>query len=303
MNRRHFFSTLAGAGAATIVAAQTNPAATPPVQLAWYDRTGKEIEKVGKPAPYRGLDLSPDGMRIAVHRHEMKGGDIWILEGGRETQLTRDVDGTQDNASPIWSPDGSRILFGSYRKGKWGLYMKLADGTGAEELLLEGEGAKMPMDWSRDGKFITYWAGANEQFAVPLASDRKALQFLQTPFTGAHPQVSIDGKWLLYASPEAGGNQIFIKSFPSGNGKWQISTANGVFPRWRTDGREVFFLGAANNGAMMSAEINVKGSGLEPAAPKALFDSGYVNTAHPGGNYHTFAVSPDGQKFLIPRPL
>ena len=112
-------------------------------QFAWFDRTGRQIELVGAPGGYRGVDLSPDGSRIAVHRHDGRGGDIWVLEQrGATTRLT--FDATQDNSMPIWSPDGAEIVFGSRRDGRWGLYRKASNGTGAEELLVESDVSESP---------------------------------------------------------------------------------------------------------------------------------------------------------------
>jgi Tol biopolymer transport system component len=113
-------------------------------QLEWVDRAGKLIGTVGMPALYQGLDLSPDGKRVAVHRHDANGGDVWLFESDRGTISRLTFDPTQDNSSPIWSPDGSRIVFSSRRNGKWELYVKLADGTGTEELLVESDRVATP---------------------------------------------------------------------------------------------------------------------------------------------------------------
>ena len=128
------------------------------MKLTWVDRSGKIIETVGTSAPYIGPDLSPDGKRIAVHRHEGDGGDEWILETGPGAgkRLTGDGSNKVETSAPIWSPDGTRIVYGSTRNGKGGLYTKRADGTGAEELLIESETSKIPMSWSRDGRYIVY---------------------------------------------------------------------------------------------------------------------------------------------------
>jgi hypothetical protein len=119
-----------------------------------------------------------------------------------------------------------------------------------------------------------------------------------------HGQISPDGKWIAYlrSEPGGGGTQVYVRRFPSGEGKWQVSTIGGAeAPRWSGDGRELFFLSAIENGKLMASEIRPTGSSLQVSAPRELFDSGYFN--FPGDFHkHPYAVSPDGQRFLIPRP-
>jgi Tol biopolymer transport system component len=271
------------------------------LQLTWVDRTGKAIETVGPPGPYRGPDLSPDGKRFAVHRHEGNGGDAWVFDSGPGpgARLIGDGSNAVENSPPIWSPDGARIVFGSTRNGKGGLYMKRADGSGAEELLIESEPAKIPMSWSPDGQYIIYWSPGNIEWVLPLNGDRKPFQL--SAGQSSHSQISPDGKWVAYLSSETGRGEVYIKPFPTGSGKWQVSKNGGLFARWRRDGKELYFLTTLNRGQMMAAEIGVTGGSIQVGEPRTLFESGYVNLNHPGV-YHTFAVSADGERFLIPRP-
>jgi eukaryotic-like serine/threonine-protein kinase len=285
---------------------RTGPIVSGHLQLAWFDRMGKLVEKLGAGGSFRGLDLSPDGTRIAVHRHENMGGDVWTFEATRRETMSRfTFDATQDNSSPIWSPDGSRIAFGSLRNGKWGIYQKSASGTGAEELLVESELPKVPMCWSPDGKFIVYTLrDPKTGFDVWILSlgDKKATPFLQSPFNERDPQISPNGKWIAYASDETGRSEIYVRPFPTGEGKWQISSKGGFYPRWRRDGKEVFYLEAnASQRNLISVKVNPAGPNFEFGDPTVLFDSLFVNAGH-GTPYQAFAVSPDGQRFLIPRP-
>src|SRR5262245_25194600 len=278
------------------------------LQLTWVDRSGKVIETVGPGGTYRGPDLAPDGKRLAVHRHEETndpsrpgGGDVFLFDSGPGpgTRLTGGGSGAVENAMPIWSPCGTRIVYGSVRNGKGGLYVKRVDGSGTEELLIESETSKVPMSWSPDGRYIVYWVPGNIQWILPLTGDRKPFQLSQGPTT--HGQISPDGKWIAYMN-FAGRSEVYIKPFPTGSGEVQVSKNGGVFARWRGDGKELYFLSSGSNGQMMAADITVTGSTIQAGAPHALFDSGYVNLGHITGNYHVFAVSPDGQRFLIPRP-
>ena len=127
-------------------------------------------------------------------------------------------DASQDNSMPIWSPDGSRIVFGSLRNGKWGLYQKPANGTGREELLVESDLPKMPMSWSPDGKFIVYWVNdpktGADQWVLPLTGDRKPLPFLQSPFNGSR-SADLTGREVdrLYSN-ETGRNRNIRPALP-----------------------------------------------------------------------------------------
>ncbi len=280
----------------------------PTVQLTWVDRAGKAIETVGPAGAYRGPDLASDGKRLAVHRHDdgptppgsAGSGDVFVFESGQGPgrRLTPAGPELVDNAMPIWSPDGTRIAFGSMRNGKGGIYLRRADGTGGEELLIESETTKMPMSWSPDGRYIVYWSPGDIQWVLPLFGDRTPFQLSSGSTT--HAQISPEGKWIVYQDTSAE-SQIVVRAFPKGSTVVQVAK-NGVLPRWRGDGKELFYLSQWQNGQLMAADITVTGSRIVAGAPHALFDSGYVNMGHPGGNYHVFAVSRDGQRFLIPRP-
>jgi dipeptidyl aminopeptidase/acylaminoacyl peptidase len=268
------------------------------LQLAWFDRTGHLLDSVGAPGNYRGVDLSSEGNRIAVHRHDGNGGDIWVIEP-RSTMTRLTFEPSQDNSSPAFSPDGSRIAYGSRRNGKIGVYAKASDGTGPEELLVESDVPKIPAAWSSDGTSLVYWLydpkTGSDQWMLPLAGARKPTVLLDSRFAEGHSQVSPDGKWLAYMSDQTGRQEIYVKPFPSGDGLWQISAAGGVFPRWRRDGREVFFFSQVSLGKLMAAPVGGVASRFEAGAPHPLFDSGY---REPGlhssyaPNYHTYAVSP-----------
>jgi hypothetical protein len=283
--------------------AANNPVSGPDEQrtLYWVDRNGARIGQVDPPGMYGGIDLSPDGRRFVVHRHEGNGGDSWSydLAQGRMQRLT--FDATQDNASPTWSPDGTRIAFTSLRANRWGLYVKSADGTGGEELIIESEAPKAPMSWSPDGKLLVYWqlGALGDAWAVPLEGDHKPIPLLESQFAELFPQVSPDGKWLAYWSNETGRGEIYIKPFPEGPGKWQVSTEGGNFPRWGRGGKELYFAGPAQS--MWVAEIRIEGSAPQPGVPQSLFTiSANPTTAFSQHvQYHRYAVTADGERFLL----
>ncbi len=271
--------------------------------LLWFGRSGNKLQEAGEAGGWAGVDLSPDGRHAAVHRHDGDGGDVWIFEAGNSTPSKFTFDASQDNSMPIWSPDGKRIAFGSRRNGKWGLYVKVADNTRTEELVLEAERAAMPMSWSGDR--LVYWTydpkTSGDIWSVSLAGEKKPVPVLQTLADERNPQVSADGKWIAYSSNETGRSEIYIRPFPEGPGKIQVSVNGGVYPRWRRDGKELYFLSLVSVGALMASDISVSGSSVRREVPHLLFQSVFLSASHPAGQYHAYAVSADGKQFLIPQ--
>ena len=286
-------------------------------QLAWIARTGQVLETVGPPGAYRGVEVSPDAKRIAVHRHDANGGDIYVIEPrGSQTRLTRDA--SRHGSMPIWSPDGSRIVYASLRSGKWGLYQTLSSGSGTEEPLYESDLPKAPMSWSPDGKRIVFWVQdpkTGSDLWVLTLDDKKAAPLIATSFDETHAQISPDGKWIAYTdNSKDGRNEIYVKPFPAGTGGWQVSNAGGDWPRWRMDTKELFYhepvghTGAAPGstappyvGPLFSVQVSSTGGVFEPSSPREVLVFPAVNASHSGGDYHPYAVSPDGQRFLVPQ--
>jgi dipeptidyl aminopeptidase/acylaminoacyl peptidase len=283
------------------------------MELTWRDRQGKTLETIGSPGMYRGLDLSPDGKRVAVHRHEGNGGDIWILDGARTERFT--FDPGAENESPLWSPDGRWIAFAARRGQKSGLYRKPSNNAGSEETLIELDAAPVPEAWTPDSESIIYRTGRDpgatvDLFMLPLTGARKPLPAVNTPALELHAQVSPDGRWLAYQAAENSGNvrpEIYVRPI-TGGGKYQVSVNGGIDPRWRADGRELFYLETTGGGPgaaagnVVAVDIGPSRTSFERGAPHPLFDSQYVALPHPPGtSYHAYAVSPDGQRFLLPR--
>jgi len=271
------------------------------VQLTWTDRDGRKLGPVGEPGVYRQIALSPDEKRVAVDRIDPQTGgrDLWLLELSRGifSRLTSDPAMEMD---PVWSPDGSQIVFASSRKGPRDLY-RITLSSGQEELLLESRDNSSPEDWSRDGQFIVYeangtvggWKGVS---LLPLSGDRKPKPILDTSFRKDEMQISPDGRWIAYISDESGRWEVYVQPFQSPGEKLRLSTNGGGQPRWRKDGRELFYL--ALDGTMMAVPISA-GVTISPGIPNSLFQTGI--TVNPVVDQ--FAVTGDGQRFLLAVPL
>jgi eukaryotic-like serine/threonine-protein kinase len=286
-------------------------------QYSWMTRTAQILEPVGPPGAYRGVNISPDTKRVAVHRHDANGGDIIVFEPrGSDTRLT--LDASQHNSMPIWSPDGSQIIFASLRMGKWGLYQTLSTRSGSQQLLYESDLSCAPMSWSPDGKRIVFWVQdpktAGDIWVLTL-DDKKASKLIATAFNEIHPQISPDGNWIAYTdNSKDNRNEIYVQPFPSGTDRYQISNDGGDWPRWRGDSKELFYhsiglpntpgasAGATNfAGLLFSASIDVKGPVLEPGAPRQVVIFPAINAPHNGGSYYPYAVDPKGERFLVPQ--
>jgi serine/threonine protein kinase len=275
-------------------------------QLTWVDRAGKLIEASGEPGELVGPEPSPDGKRIAVQRRENKGGDLWLVEtaGGKTSRLT--FDATQENTWPVWSPDGSRIAFASRRAGKWGIYEKPSNQTGTDTLLFESDDLKWPTSWSQDGKFLLFVVISSKArgdiWKLPLTGDGKAVPILETQFNEMDPQISPNGKWIAYRSDETGRNEVYVQSFPTGSGKWQISSNGGVLPRWRRDGGELFYMDGRSGGNLLSSQTKTNGTAFEFSSPRVVYGAGFVVFNYgQAGSGNVYSVSADGQRFLMER--
>ncbi len=279
-----------------ILAYQTG-AADSGSQLTWFDRSGKQTGIFGDLANYASIHFSPDRKRAAVSIAGSNG-DIWLYEiaRGLRTRFTFDPEAQHD---VVWSADGNRLVFNSSRKGRLDLYQKAADGSGSEELLVESDDDKYPTSCSRDGRFVLYHTTFDvpktktDLWVLPLSGDRKPYPFLQTEFNETRGQFSPDGSWIAYQSDESGRDEVYVASFPGPGGKRQISTAGGTFPRWRSDGKEIFYLSPDNK--LMAAEVKSQGATLDVGAARTLFD---IRPGNRVSGYQYDATS-DGQRFLV----
>jgi eukaryotic-like serine/threonine-protein kinase len=266
-------------------------------RMVWVDRSGREGEPIGDPGEYHNPALSPGGDRLAFDLADPRSGkrDIWVrdLKRGVSSRFTF---GAGDAFCPLWSSDGSRIVFTEGQD----LFEKAADGQGEEKLLLKSDDLKIACDWSRDGRYIAFASRAKETgfdiWTLPTSGERKPIPFLKTPFAELWPVFSPDGRFLAYQSNESGRAEVYVQSFPGPGGKWQISTSGGVEPRWRADGKELYY--RAPDQRLTAAEIQA-GVGFTAGVPEALF-AGHFDT---GIGRTRYLPAPDGRRFLTVAPL
>jgi serine/threonine protein kinase len=264
-------------------------------QLVWLDRAGKQIGiAADKLTGLQSATISPQGDRVAFGI-DVGMNDIWVLDLARGVRA-RLTFGPVANSSPVWSPDGKWIAYTSDRGGHATLCRKPSDGSGAEELLFSDDQAVDPSDWSRDGKVLFYSRGPvnnAEIWALPLEGERKP--FLVVPHTAnsssRFASLSPDGHWLAYTSTESGTFEIYVVAFGGGHGKWQVSTNEGVWPKWSKDGKEIYYFSAVSHG-VIAVPVKESNGALQFGDAQTLANS-------PASQQGFYSVSPDGKKILL----
>ncbi|MEO8190586.1 MAG: protein kinase [Acidobacteriota bacterium] len=264
-------------------------------RMLWVDRSGRDLETLGEPGEYHNPTFSPSGDRVAFDMADPRSGklDIWVRDLARGVN-SRFTFSAVDASVPLWSPDGRRIVFRVGANGD--LFEKPADGEGQEKPLLRSDELKFVMDFSRDGRFLLYGSRGKETswdiWVLPTFGDGKPFPFLKTRFSEIFPILSPDGRYLAYQSNESGRAEVYVQSFPGPGGKWQISTAGGLEPRWRVDGKELYY--RAPDQKLMAVAIQGDPN-FAASVPKALFQ-GRFETAVARNRY---LPSPDGSKFFV----
>ena len=259
------------------------------------------------------MKLSPDAQKVAYAKGDPNS-DIWVQELKRDVPTRMTFDTSVDKGAPIWSPDGKEILFDIALDGKTspGIYRKSSSGTGQEELLAkpkEPDAMLWPTDWSKDGKFILCVQGEiitrrrGEIWVMPLA-DRKPRVFIRAPAAAYDGQFSPDGHWVAYVSRESGREEVYVVPFDGNQvsgtapfeqvavtNRWQVSPNGGAFPRWRRDGKELFYVAPGDQ--FVAVTVEAKGNSFSPGETRRLFREPLSLSAFP------YDASADGQRFLI----
>lgn len=274
-------------------------------ELVWTDRQGKPLHTVGAAGRYLTPALSADGARLAVDLLDHQAGtvDTWLLDMPRGVPR-RFTFGPGVNGYPVWSRDGSRIFFASNREGTWRLHGESVTEDSLEAppdatddlVLLESTNEVLPQSVSPDGQSLIYVQRSDstgfDVWLLPLSGAREPGPLLQTIFNETHPQLSPDGRWLAFTSDESGRLEVYVRPVATRGSKWRVSIDGGCQPRWRADGKELFYL---HGRTIWSASIETLPS-FRTGPPRALFDTRAGRTS---GHDWDYAPSPDGQRFLF----
>lgn len=285
-------------------------------QFTWFDRRGRLLEAVGPHNNYAFFSLSPDGKRVAIQRYDDPDTvlpTIWMMDLSRQGAISRFTDTAvaQAEFGVVWSPDGSEIAFS--RGDDRAMRLLRAPLTGGNPgLVLDTEGPKFPTDWSSDGSFVAYnsqWPDYQYQHAwISRLSSSSQREQPRPLFQHSYEEGSVSfspaiagqaPRWVAYTSDETGRGEVYVREFPPGTRKWQVSTQGGLLPHWRRDGRELFYL--APEGTLMAVLVNPSGK-FEFGIPQALFATSFRPTLLNIWQ-NQYAVSADGQRFLLDRRL
>ena len=266
-----------------------------PARLAWIDRAGRETGSIASAGGFESLRLSPDSRRVVVSRANPRTGlkDLLIGDLSRGVLTRLDLDSDADHAQSIWSPDGTRIAFvvRSERDPRI-LHWLALRGSASPEPILPPGGIQRTEDWSPDGRFLLYFGARTEGgrglWVVNTEGERKPRKLLSETTDPAYAQFSPDGHWIAYCSPESGRSEVFLASFPEPGERIRVSVSGGSRPRWRRDGREIYFVSADNE--MIAAPVRLAAD-VEIGEARPLFR---IDSA----GWSDYDVTADGARFL-----
>jgi eukaryotic-like serine/threonine-protein kinase len=272
-------------------------------RLAWFDRAGTPIGEAFPPDSDNPINpaISPDGSQATLSRTVGGVVDVWLQDLMRMGARTKITSSPTPDISPVWSPDGRRVAYGKIGKTGFGIWVSLARG-GAEEEIFDGPNQEIPVDWSRDDRFILFRSQTQEAsidlWALPLTDTRTPFPIGQSSDDERSAKLSPDGRWVAIESNESGAFEIYVQSFPKSGGKAIVSTGGGRQPRWGADSRELFYV--APDGRLMSVSLTTRadGQGLQPNTPVALFAARIMGVPN-GGSFVEYDVSRDGKRFLM----
>ena len=227
--------------------------------------------------------------------------DIWVYDLKRGTASRLTFNPAYD-VNPIWSPDGSRVLFSSDRNGPWDIYQKAADGLESTQPVFQSAGQDKALnDVAPDGRYAIYDTANSDAirqlWALPLFGNRKPFPFVQVSFGAGSAQFSPNGRYVAYESNETGRDEIYVQTFPQHTGRWEISISGGAEPMWRRDGKELFYI--TSDEKLMAVDVDTRSAAFQAGIPRELFQTQLVPLSYWRNIY---VPSLDGQRFLMITP-
>ena len=280
-------------------------------QLTWYDRSGINLGVASETdLTYLTPRLSPDGKRTVVQRSIRGNADLWVLDGPVASRLTFAPELEQ---FPVWSPDGLGVAFSGGASGTLDIYQKRADSGDAGELLVHSDQTKLAYSWSPDARYLLYSSydpkTSADIWGVSLEGARTPFIVLKTPYRETQATFSPDGRWVAYLSEQSGRNEVYVRPFilpgatPASTSaaetavaQWQVSATGGIYPAWRHDGRELYYLDP--KGVLMAVPVTTTGASFSAGAPIPLFQTRVFGGGIDNQQGRNYDVAPDG-RFLI----
>jgi Tol biopolymer transport system component len=275
-------------------------------RLTWFDRSGNALGVAGPDGDFSDFRLSPDERSLATSLVDIKTGsiDVWI-DDLKRNNMSRFSSGRLFSAVPLWAPDGSRLVYRSFQTGLVAFYQRSAGGGGEEETVLSSEVEReaqirstnvVPTDWSPDGARVLFSvpspATGSDLWMLPLAGDRKPVKYLATPAEELHGNFSPDGRYVAYTSNQSGRFEVYVETFPRSDFKQKVSTTGGYEPRWRADGREIYYL--SEDRKLMAVPV---ATGQQFEVPVPLFQTRVGAGVTPLRTH--YVPSRNGKRFLV----
>lgn len=281
----------------------------------WITRTGQIGAMVSAPATDITMSLAPDGRRALVTRliatatgDERMPSNIWVLDLVRGVATRATLDATVTDENPVWSPDGSQFAYASHRGGALSdLRVQRTTDPGSARVLASGVDNFHPVDWSRDGEYLLLQrystaVGADDidLWVLPMRDGGKPVKYIEEPYVQAQGQFSPDGRWVAYMSDESGRSEVYVRPFPAGPGRAQVSSSGGGQPRWRGDGRELYYVDLTGN--VLAVPLDLRDGDIVAGATVRLFSEPPLrlnNSPFLYGGMANYDVSRDGSRMLV----